>query len=79
MNNFFIKLDTVDKIKDFCNKTFKIDFELDLHSGRYIIDGKSIMGIFSLDLSKKIEVVPHCDNTDKIEKFKESVKAYVVE
>ena len=36
------------------------------------------MGIFSLDLSKKIEVVVHCDNTDKVEKFKASIKEYIV-
>lgn len=78
MNKFFIKIDSVDKVKDFCNKTFKVDFSLDLHSGRYVIDGKSIMGIFSLDLSKKIEVVVHCDDRDKVEKFKETIKEYVV-
>ena len=78
MNKFKIKLDSVEKVKRFCNETFKLDFELDLHSGKYIVDGKSIMGIFSLDLSKVIEVVVHCDNTEKINKFKESIKEYMV-
>jgi Phosphotransferase system, HPr-related proteins len=49
-------LDTFEKIKRFINVANRLDCELDLISGRYVVDGKSIMGIFSLDLSNPIEV-----------------------
>lgn len=51
-----INLDSVDKVKNFVNTVSKFEEDIDLRSGRYIVDAKSIMGIFSLDLSKPIEV-----------------------
>lgn len=51
-----ITLRTVDKVKEFVDVASKIDGDLDLISGRSIIDGKSMMGIFSLDLTKPIEM-----------------------
>ncbi len=51
-----IYLNTYEKIKRFVNITYKLEFDIDLISGRYVVDGKSIMGIFSLDLSKPIDV-----------------------
>jgi hypothetical protein len=56
LNKIWIKLDTFDKIRKFIDITCSMDYELDLVSGRYVVDGKSIMGIFSLDLSNPIEV-----------------------
>ena len=44
----------------------KYDYEIDLTSGRYVVDAKSIMGIFSLDLSKPIKVEIHNDNSDDL-------------
>lgn len=59
----WISLDTFDKIKRFSELTMKLDYELDLISGRYVVDGKSILGIFSLDLVNPIKVkipnMPH--------------------
>ena len=51
-----IKLNTVNDIKEFVNRAMMCEFDIDLISGRYIIDAKSIMGIFSLDLSKPINL-----------------------
>ncbi len=51
-----IKLNSVDKVKSFVNKVSKFDEEIDLVSGRYVVDAKSLLGIFSLDLSKPIEL-----------------------
>ncbi len=51
-----ILLNTINDVKNFVNIVSKYDFEVDLTSGRYIIDAKSIMGIFSLDLSKQIKL-----------------------
>ena len=51
-----ISLATIDDVKNFVNIVSKYDFDVDLVSGRYVIDAKSIMGIFSLDLAKPIEL-----------------------
>lgn len=56
MEHFTILLNSFDKIKEYIKIVGKLDCDLDMISGRYIIDGKSILGIFSLDLSKPIEV-----------------------
>lgn len=52
----FVNLNSVEKVKDFVSITSKMEEEIDLVSGRFVIDAKSIMGIFSLDLSKPIKV-----------------------
>ena len=51
-----ILLDSIDKVKNFVAKVSFYPCEIDLVSGRYTIDAKSIMGIFSLDLAKPITV-----------------------
>ena len=57
-----ISLNSIDKVKSFCNDIAKFDAEFDLVSGRYVIDAKSIMGIFSLDISKPIELNIHAES-----------------
>lgn len=68
-----IKLSNVQDIRDFVNVVILADYEVDLVQGRYVIDAKSIMGIFSLDLLSPITLIAHSDNTDalfeKIAKF----------
>ena len=54
MKALMVSLNSIDKVKAFCNEIAKFDAEFDLISGRYVIDAKSIMGIFSLDISKPI-------------------------
>lgn len=66
MTTVNICLDSIDKVKSFVNEITKFDSDFDLISGRYVIDAKSIMGIFSLDLSKPIELTIHNDNADSI-------------
>ena len=66
MTTVNICLDSIDKVKSFVNEITKFDSDFDLISGRYVIDAKSIMGIFSLDLSKPIELTIHSDNADDI-------------
>ncbi|MFU0826536.1 MAG: Phosphocarrier protein HPr [Lachnoclostridium sp.] len=56
MKTVSILLNTIDKINDFVKIAGKIDEELDLVSDRYVINGKSIMGIFSLNLSKPVQL-----------------------
>ena len=54
MKTVQISLNSIDKVKSFVNEISKFDFDFDLVSGRYVIDAKSIMGIFSLDLNPSI-------------------------
>lgn len=56
MKTVKISLNSIDKVKSFVNDITKYDYDFDLVSGRYVIDAKSIMGIFSLDLSKDIDL-----------------------
>lgn len=75
MKSFNIMLKSVNEVKDFVNIVNKYDFDVDLTSGRYVVDAKSIMGIFSLDLSKPIKVEVQ---TDDCEKFCDEIKNFVV-
>ena len=56
MKSFEILLSSINDIKVFVNIVNKYEFDVDLTSGRYVVDAKSIMGIFSLDLTKPIKV-----------------------
>lgn len=62
MKTCHIMLNTINDVKEFVNMVSKCEFEVDLISGRYAIDAKSIMGIFSLDLSKPIQMNVHADD-----------------
>jgi len=67
MKTVKINLNSIDAVKSFVNTVTKFDSDFDLVSGRYVIDAKSIMGIFSLDLSKPIDLNIHAaDNIDEI-------------
>ena len=66
MKSVNILLGTINDVKEFVNTVARYDFDVDLISGRYAVDAKSIMGIFSLDLSKPIQMNIHNDNADEI-------------
>ncbi|MDD5603469.1 MAG: HPr family phosphocarrier protein [Eubacteriales bacterium] len=66
MKTFNIMLKTINDVKDFVNISTKYECDIDLTSGRYVVDAKSIMGIFSLDLSKPIKVQIHNDACDNL-------------
>ncbi len=74
MVTYKINLAAINDVKDFVNMVMKYDFDVDLVSGRYAIDAKSIMGIFSLDLSKPIELKAH---TDEPGEFAKEIEKYI--
>ncbi|NLW03342.1 MAG: HPr family phosphocarrier protein [Clostridiaceae bacterium] len=76
MSTYNILLKSINDVKDFVNIVNKYDFDVDLTSGRYIVDAKSIMGIFSLDLSKPIKMEVHDENPDA---FISEIKNFIVE
>ena len=78
MKTVKISLNSIDKVKSFVNDITKFDVDFDLVSGRYVIDAKSIMGIFSLDISKPIELNIHADEKD-IDTILAVLKPYIVE
>ena len=61
MTEFNVKITTIDDVKKFVSTVMTFDYDIDLVSGRYAIDAKSIMGIFSVDLSKELKLVAHTD------------------
>jgi len=68
MKAYEVVLNSNIDVKDFVNIASKFSFDIDLVSGRYVVDGKSIMGVFSLDLSKAIKVEVHADDCAEFEK-----------
>lgn len=66
MTTTFVRLNAIDDVKQFVNTIMRFDFDIDLVSGRYAVDAKSIMGIFSLDLSKDIELHAYTDDAEEL-------------
>lgn len=75
MKQFKISLKTIQDVRDFVNKVTLCEYEVDLASGRYTVDAKSIMGIFSLDLLQPIEMTVYSDDC---EKFIASIEKYII-
>ena len=68
MKTFNIQLNSINDVKLFVNTVSSYSYDIDLTSGRYVVDAKSIMGIFSLDLSKPIKVEIFSDDCDQLMK-----------
>ncbi len=78
MKSFKISLSSINDVKNFVNSACKQMCDIDIVSGRYVIDAKSIMGIFSIDLTKPVTV--NVDGTDaEYNAFREEVKDIIVE
>ena len=77
MKTVRVCLDSIDKVKGFVNDISRFNTDFDLISGRYVIDAKSIMGIFSIDLSKPIELTIH--ESDEIDEILKALQPYVVD
>ena len=76
MKTVQISLNSIDKVKSFVNTISQFDYDFDIVSGRYVIDAKSIMGIFSLDLSKPIDLTVHAEGD--AEDVMSTLKDYIV-
>ena len=76
MKSINVMINSINDVKNFVNIVSKYDFDIDLISDRYVVDAKSIMGIFSLDLTKPITVDVHTDDADEI---MEELKPYMAE
>ena len=76
MKTVQISLNSIDKVKSFVNEITKYDNDFDLVSGRYVIDAKSIMGIFSVDLSKAVDLRIHAEGAEA-EKAMEVINPFI--
>ena len=70
-----ITLKSIQDVRTFVNEVSLLEYEVDLEQGRYIVDAKSIMGIFALDTLSPITLVAHTDNADE---FFKQIDAFVV-
>lgn len=70
-----ILLDNMEKVKNFVSLAMTKDYDVDLISGKYVVNGKSIMGVFSLDLTKPLMVNANTGNDN----FAEEIKEYLIE
>ncbi len=77
MKTVNIKLNDISKVKNFVNITSQFDGDFDLVSGKYIVDAKSIMGVFSLDLSKTIQLHINCEDEDVVNKYLRDIDKYI--
>lgn len=75
MKKVRVMLVSIEDVKDFVKKTNELNCEADLSLGKYVIDAKSIMGIFSLDLSRELELSVHSDDCDD---FISEIGKYIV-
>ncbi len=75
MTSTKIFISTINDVKNFVNIVTKCEYDVDIISGRYAIDAKSIMGIFSLDLSKELTLNIHSDNCAE---FMDEIKSFIV-
>lgn len=76
---FKVMLNSIDKVKQFVNVTSKVDRDVFLQSGRYIVDAKSIMGIFSIDLTKPLEMSFEKCSDEERNKYLEKIQEFIVE
>ena len=72
----YVDLKSIERVKNFVNKITTIESDVDLIYGRYTLDAKSIMAIFSINLNNKLKLVLHSDDEDEIRKFNEIAEEY---
>ena len=76
MKSFYIKLNAINDVYTLVNTLVAYEGEVDLESGRYKVDGKSLLGIFSLDLRKPVKLTYHSDHAEALI---EALEHFIVE
>ena len=72
----YVNLNSIERVKNFVTQIIKIESDIDLISGRYTLDSKSIMAIFSVNLNNKLKLVLHSDDEDEIKLFNEITEEF---
>lgn len=73
-----VHFETVVEAKAFVSICNEMTYKIELLSGPYIIDAKSIMGLFSLDLSKPIDLQAHCKNDEQFDAFMKEIQRFLL-
>ena len=76
LNVKIVSMQDADKFNKICSK---FDCDMDLQSGKYYVDAKSIMGIFSVDLTRKICLKIHSDNEKECTEIRKKLEKFIVE
>ena len=79
MNSVMIRLSSIQDVRTFVDTVTKYTIDIDLSSGRYVVDAKSIMGIFSLDLMSPIKLSAQTDKEEEIKALMDDLKVFIVE
>lgn len=79
MTEYHISLPDVESVKCFVNAVTRFDCDIDIVSDRYVVDAKSIMGIFSLDLSRPLLLKINSSNTDDVEAIRDAISEFAVD
>ena len=75
-NRVTVNLNSIVKVNKFVNEMTKFESDIDIISGRYICDAKSLLAVFSYDLSKPVNIEIHSDNEEEIKRFNEVMEEF---
>lgn len=78
MKKVSIKLETINDVKNFVSAVTTFECDFDIVADRYVVDAKSIMGIFSLDLSKPLDLHINTDDEKEISSVLKAISAVLV-
>ena len=78
MNNVMVRLSSIQDVRSFVDIVTKYNMDIDLSSGRYVVDAKSIMCIFSLDLLNPIKLSAQTDKEEDVKALMDDLKAFIV-
>lgn len=78
MKTVQIALTTVEHVKSFVNDILTFNYPMDVSSERYTVDAKSILGLFSLDLAKPLELTIHAGESEDLSELLDALKPYMV-
>lgn len=73
----FLNLNTLDKVRDFTNEANKFNSDIDIIRDRYVIDAKSVLGIYTIDLTKPVTVKINSDDKAEIARFNEKMEKFL--
>ena len=78
MKSYMLDLNSIERVKGFVTAIEGYEGYFDIVSGRYVVDAKSIMGIFSMDLSKNVEF-RILETNDKISEVESAIAPYLAQ
>lgn len=72
-----LNLNTLSKVKEFINEANKFNSDIDIIRDRYVIDAKSVLGIYTIDLTKSVTVKINSDDKAEIARFNEKMEKFL--